>query len=125
MLHRSNPSDIRNLQHGSQYLHVSVHDRYNYPTNAFRTGATGYIAGDALYVLNKAHPEYNYSLLVRTQEKAEKIKQEYPNSRIVIGDLAASDILEREAAKADIVLRMFIYKIFTCRVEVGLNANIL
>lgn len=94
------------MQHGSQRLHVSVHDRYSDPPNFDRTGATGYIAGDALYVLNKAHPEYDYSLLVRTEEKAKKIKQAYPNVRIVIGDLDASDILEREAAKADIVLRM-------------------
>lgn len=66
---------------------------------------TGYIAGDALYVLNKAHPDYEYAALVRSQEKADKVKAAYPNIRIVLGDLDDSSILEEEAAKADIVLR--------------------
>lgn len=69
------------------------------------TGVTGYIAGDAFYALNKAHPEYEYAALVRTQEKADTVKKAYPSVRIVLGGLDDSDILKEEAAKADVVLR--------------------
>lgn len=67
---------------------------------------TGYIAGDALFVLHQAHPEFEYAALVRTQDKADKVKAAYSNVRIVLGSLDDSDVLEREAAAADIVLRM-------------------
>lgn len=73
----------------------------------FITGATGYIAGDALYVLNKAHPEYEYTALVRSQEKADKVRAAYPKINIVLGGLDDSSLLEEEAAKADVVLRRF------------------
>ena len=72
----------------------------------FITGVTGYIAGDAFYALNKAHPEWEYAALVRTQEKANTVKKAYPSVRIVLGGLDDSDLLKDEAAKADIVLRM-------------------
>ncbi|EME80076.1 uncharacterized protein MYCFIDRAFT_63394 [Pseudocercospora fijiensis CIRAD86] len=70
----------------------------------FITGITGYIAGDAFYGLHKAHPDYEYSALIRTQEKASKVKSQYPNVRPVIGGLDDSSIIEEEASKADIVL---------------------
>lgn len=38
--------------------------RYDY-----RTGATGYIGGDALYVIAQAHPEYELTCLVRNSDK--------------------------------------------------------
>lgn len=68
----------------------------------------GYIAGDALYVLSKAHPEYEFTALVRSQEKADKVKSAYPKINIVLGSLDDSSLLEEEASKADIVLRTFI-----------------
>jgi N-acetyl-gamma-glutamylphosphate reductase len=67
---------------------------------------TGYIAGDALYALNEKHPDYEYSALVRTQEKADIVKKAFPNVRIVLGGNDDSELLKEEAAKADIVLRM-------------------
>lgn len=70
------------------------------------TGVTGYIAGDAFYALNKAHPDYEYAALVRTQDKADIVKKAYPSVRIVLGGLDDYDLLKEEAAKADIVLRM-------------------
>lgn len=70
----------------------------------FITGVTGYIAGDASHVIAKAHPEYEYTFLVRTEEKAEAVKKAFPSARIVIGDNDSSDLLKAEAAKADIVL---------------------
>lgn len=71
----------------------------------FITGMTGYIAGDAFYTIHRAHPDYEYSALVRTEDKANKVRAAYPDVRIVIGGLDDSSILEEEAAKADIVLR--------------------
>ncbi len=69
---------------------------------------TGYIAGDALHVLYTEHPDYEYASLVRSKEKGDAVKKAYPNVRIVLGGLDDSKILEEEAAKADIVLRMLL-----------------
>lgn len=66
----------------------------------------GYIGGDAFYSLYKKHPEYEYSLLVRSEERAAPVKKAYPNVRIVVGSLHDADIIEKEAAAADIVVRM-------------------
>ncbi|PYH41244.1 NAD(P)-binding protein [Aspergillus saccharolyticus JOP 1030-1] len=68
------------------------------------TGATGYIGGDALYALVQKHPEYSYTLLVRSAEKAKLVQEQYPSARVVIGDLDNSSLLEKESAEADIVL---------------------
>jgi hypothetical protein len=69
------------------------------------TGVTGYIAGDALYALHQKHPDYEYAVLVRTQEKADVVKKAFPNVRTVLGGNDDSELLKEEAAKADIVLR--------------------
>jgi uncharacterized protein YbjT (DUF2867 family) len=42
---------------------------------------------------------------VRSKEKAEQLKAQFPNVRIVLGDLDSADILEKEAKDADIVYR--------------------
>ncbi|KAJ5708545.1 hypothetical protein N7488_008346 [Penicillium malachiteum] len=73
-------------------------------TKVFLTGVTGYIAGDALATLVALHPDFTYSALVRSPEKAEQVKAKYPNVRIVLGDLEDSALLEKESAAADIVL---------------------
>ncbi|PPJ54860.1 hypothetical protein CBER1_06058 [Cercospora berteroae] len=70
----------------------------------FITGITGYIAGDAFYAIHKAHADYEYSALIRTEEKAGKVRASYPDVRVVIGGLDDSSIIEEESAKADIVL---------------------
>ncbi|QIW97694.1 hypothetical protein AMS68_003212 [Peltaster fructicola] len=70
----------------------------------FITGVTGYIGGDAAYAIAKAHPEYEYAFLVRTQEKADVVKKAFPDCRTVIGDNDSTDLLKKEAAEADIVL---------------------
>lgn len=69
------------------------------------TGVTGYIGGDALYALATKHPELSYTALVRSTEKAEQVRARYPSVRVVIGNLGDSDLLKKEAADADIVLR--------------------
>ncbi|TDZ40289.1 Uncharacterized protein C8035_v003640 [Colletotrichum spinosum] len=70
----------------------------------FLTGVTGYVGGDAFYTLYEKHPEYDYSLLVRTEERAGVVRKAYPNVRIVIGSNSDSEILEEEAAAADVVI---------------------
>ncbi|KAL1973550.1 hypothetical protein VTN31DRAFT_6185 [Thermomyces dupontii] len=66
----------------------------------FGTGATGYIGGDALYVLYNKHPEWQYTTLVRTEEKAKQLTAKFPNISVVYGSL---DVLEEESKKADII----------------------
>ncbi|TEA15276.1 Uncharacterized protein C8034_v002697 [Colletotrichum sidae] len=70
----------------------------------FLTGATGCIGGDALYQIHQKHPEYEYALLIRTEDKAKKVLEQYPKARIVLGGLDDSDTLEREASWADVVI---------------------
>ncbi|KAI1503197.1 hypothetical protein F5X99DRAFT_376153 [Biscogniauxia marginata] len=70
----------------------------------FLTGATGYIGGEALYALNKAHPEYEYALLVRNEERGKLVSGQYPNARLVYGSLDDASVIEKEAAAADVVL---------------------
>ncbi|KAI9039444.1 NAD-dependent epimerase/dehydratase family protein [Aspergillus affinis] len=69
----------------------------------FLTGASGYIGGDALYTITNAHPDWQLSALVRNKDKAEQVKTQYPNIRIIYGDLDSSDIIEEEVKNADIV----------------------
>ena len=71
----------------------------------FITGSTGYIGGDALFHLTSQHPDFTYALLVRSEEKAQAVSSEYPKARIVLGSLDDTDIIRREAAWADIVIR--------------------
>ena len=67
---------------------------------------TGYIAGDALQELYSHHPDYEYVALVRTEDKAAKVREAYPSVRIALGGLDNSELLKEEAKKADVVLRM-------------------
>jgi hypothetical protein len=102
---------VTRFQHGTQDLHVSVpiderHKHDSKTDGLHSTGATGYLGGDALYNLYNAHPEYEYSALVRSKEKAKPVTDAFPNVRIVIGGLDDSDILKEEASKADVVIRM-------------------
>ncbi|KAJ5218078.1 uncharacterized protein N7498_000177 [Penicillium cinerascens] len=68
------------------------------------TGVTEYVGGDALATLVAKHPEFSYSAMVRSTQKAEQVMAQYPNTRVMIGDLDDSALLERESAAADIVL---------------------
>lgn len=79
--------------------------RLTIPQQQYRTGASGYIGGEVLYSLHTAHPEFEYVLLVRDEQKAEQVSKAYPKARIVLGDLDSTALLEDEARKADIVVR--------------------
>jgi uncharacterized protein YbjT (DUF2867 family) len=70
-----------------------------------RTGATGYIGGDFLYLAYNTHPEWSFSVLVRNPKNAETLTQAFPRVRVVQGDLDNVETLREEAKNADIVLR--------------------
>ncbi|KAE8356168.1 hypothetical protein BDV28DRAFT_127762 [Aspergillus coremiiformis] len=70
----------------------------------FLTGVTGYIGGDVFYAIHRAHPNWQYSVLVRSKDKAAQVASKYPNVRIVDGDLNSANIIEEEVKNADIVL---------------------
>ncbi|PKY03699.1 NAD(P)-binding protein [Aspergillus campestris IBT 28561] len=73
-------------------------------TRIFLTGASGYIGGDILHLIKSTHPEYACSTLVRDSAKAAAISKEYPNVRVVLGDLDSAALLEQEASQADVVI---------------------
>ena len=68
------------------------------------TGATGYIGGDALYAIAKAHPDLEITVLVRNSDKGAKVASQYPSARLVYGDLDSAELLTTEASNADIVV---------------------
>ena len=71
----------------------------------FRLGATGYIGGDLLYLLNETHPDFEITALVRNREKAAAITAEYPQVQIVYGDNESSQVIEEQVARADVIFR--------------------
>lgn len=68
-------------------------------------GATGFIAGDLLYLLAKTHPEYAITCLVRTQENADKVRSKYPDVRCVLGSNDSDEVIQSEVEKADLIIR--------------------
>lgn len=73
------------------------------------TGATGYVGGDALYALQKAHPEHEYTALVRNSDSGAQIASVFPKVRLVYGTLDDSDLLEEESAMADVIIRKYFF----------------
>ncbi|KAI1117224.1 nucleoside-diphosphate-sugar epimerase [Nemania sp. NC0429] len=74
------------------------------PTKIFLTGATGYIGGEALYSIHQAHPDFEFTLLVRSEEKAKQVSAKYPDAKFVYGNLDDAEVIEKAAAAADIVV---------------------
>ncbi|KAL8851724.1 MAG: hypothetical protein Q9221_003334 [Calogaya cf. arnoldii] len=73
----------------------------------FLTGATGYIGGDVLYRLQQSNLSKSHiSCLVRDAHKAKELSKSYPSVDIIQGDLDDSDLLEKEAKQADVVLNL-------------------
>lgn len=70
----------------------------------FLTGATGYIGGQILHVLLSSY-DYDVTVLVRTQEKAEDLLQKTKNRvKIALGDLNSADVLTSNVQLADLVI---------------------
>ncbi|PLB52556.1 NAD(P)-binding protein [Aspergillus steynii IBT 23096] len=59
--------------------------------------------GDILYCASRVHPDWEWTCLVRSEEKGAKVAAEYPQVRLVYGTTDDSDLLEEEASKADTV----------------------
>lgn len=74
-------------------------------TNATSTGASGYIGGDLLHVLTKAHPQYKIRALIRDASKGKAVQKAYNQVQIVPGGLDDTDIIAQEARDADVVVR--------------------
>ncbi|KAM0712295.1 hypothetical protein Q7P37_011390 [Cladosporium fusiforme] len=72
----------------------------------FLTGATGYIGGDFLHAIAKAHPELAITVLVRQESAASKLKQEYPRVDVIQGDLNDSETLVKAGSGADVILNL-------------------
>lgn len=50
--------------------------------------------------------DYQVAALVRDSDKGAQVASQYPNIRLVYGDLDSAETLHKEAKKADVVLRM-------------------
>lgn len=70
----------------------------------FLTGVTGYIGGTAFAHLYKVHPDWEYTLLVRNEERGKPVKEKYQDVKLVYGNLNDSEVIEKAAAEADIVI---------------------
>ncbi|CAG9978187.1 unnamed protein product [Clonostachys byssicola] len=74
----------------------------------FLTGASGYIGGDFLHLLNKLHPEYQVKALVRGAAKIEAVKKAFDSNQVQVveGDLDDSSLISRQTSGADIVINL-------------------
>lgn len=68
------------------------------------TGVTGYVGGDIFHTLYNAHPDWDYTLLVRNSDRGVPVAAKYPTPKLIYGDLSASDVLSAAAAEADVVV---------------------
>uniref|UniRef100_A0A8H7NEN5 NmrA-like domain-containing protein n=1 Tax=Bionectria ochroleuca TaxID=29856 RepID=A0A8H7NEN5_BIOOC len=75
----------------------------------FLTGASGYIGGDLLDQLTKAHPELTLRVLVRDLNQIDTIRHLYHDVTIVQGSLDDTELITEEATNADIVLNLAAY----------------
>ncbi|CZS89138.1 related to nucleoside-diphosphate-sugar epimerase [Rhynchosporium agropyri] len=73
-------------------------------TKIFITGTTGYIGGDVMHALYQAHPDFEYTALVRNSDRGGVVAAAFPKVKFAYGTLDDSELLEKESAKADIVI---------------------
>ncbi|PNP83336.1 hypothetical protein FNYG_03658 [Fusarium nygamai] len=55
--------------------------------------------------MHDAHPDYDKTLYIRNEDRAEIISKTYPEVKFVYGDLASTDVIEKAASEADVVVR--------------------
>lgn len=66
------------------------------------------MGGEAFYQLYSKHPDFEYTLLLRNEERGKLFLDKYPakdNIHLVYGSLDSEDVIEKAAADADIVVR--------------------
>jgi len=67
----------------------------------------GYVGGTAFDIIYEAHPDYDYTLYVRNEERAKPIAEKFTDVKFVYGDLDSVGVIEKAASEADVVVRMF------------------
>lgn len=65
----------------------------------------GFIGGAVLTQVYDAHPEYDFTLFVRDEERSKPLSARYPDVKFVYGTLNDSAVIEKAAAEADVVIR--------------------
>ncbi|KAI4920708.1 uncharacterized protein J4E92_008352 [Alternaria infectoria] len=71
----------------------------------FAIGVTGWVGNASARAIAAAHPDYEWTVLLRSQTKEESVKQFLPQgTRFVIGDFDSHDVISSAAATADIVI---------------------
>ncbi|CAF3600418.1 unnamed protein product [Fusarium graminearum] len=55
-------------------------------------------------MLHETHPEYDYTLYFRNQDRAKVIAEKFPDVKFVYGDLGSVDIIEKASSEADVVV---------------------
>ncbi|KAF7538971.1 hypothetical protein G7054_g2554 [Neopestalotiopsis clavispora] len=76
-------------------------------SKVFLTGVTGFVGGETFYQLYDKHPDFEYTLLLRNEERGKLFLEKYPakdNIHLIYGSLDSEDIIEKAAAEADIVV---------------------
>lgn len=68
---------------------------------------TGFVGGTAFSKIHDAYPDYDYTLYIRSEDRAKIISEKYPKVKFVYGDLASTDVIEKAASEADVVVRKF------------------
>jgi hypothetical protein len=64
---------------------------------------TGWVGSTATHTIAKAHPDYEWTVLLRNEAKPAQVKKILGNARIAIGGFDSHDVIASEAATADIV----------------------
>jgi 1-deoxy-D-xylulose 5-phosphate reductoisomerase len=76
-------------------------------TQVFFLGATGFVGATVFDLIYAKHPEYRFTALVRSNEKATDLINRYPLVHVIIGDANNTDLIQKESAKANIVISIF------------------
>ncbi|KAI6769810.1 hypothetical protein HG530_004439 [Fusarium avenaceum] len=77
---------------------------YRKQTRNHSTGVTGFVGGTTFSKIHDTHPDYDYTLYVRNEDRAKVIAEKYPNAKLVYGDLESTDVIEKAASEADVVV---------------------
>ncbi|KPM34098.1 hypothetical protein AK830_g12475 [Neonectria ditissima] len=64
----------------------------------------GYIGGAVFAQVHDTHPDYDFTLFVRNEERSKPIAAKYPNVKFLYGTLDDSTVIEKAAAEADVVI---------------------
>jgi N-acetyl-gamma-glutamylphosphate reductase len=78
-------------------------------TKVLIIGATGFIGAAVFDLVYAKHPEYSYTVLMRSKEKAAELLARYPLINPLISDMSNTQLLESEAEKANIVISKLQY----------------